>query len=192
MSSLISLIEQYIQEKQLGHSSVDRDFSTLQETDNNELKNIHISAKKGKWLHLQREQQSPEIVILLDININLKLHMAKNIKNNPITDIIHSFSSDYSVSVYNCDINVSNNWSEVIWSYNVLTYESSIDRLITLARNFIECWSIPVIVSDFLILTTNVQNIVCIQVAIPTYSLHFHDYYRIETGPLQTDYLYVC
>jgi hypothetical protein len=46
MSLIIPLIEQFIQDKQLGHASVDRDFSTLQETSNRDLENRVLSAKK--------------------------------------------------------------------------------------------------------------------------------------------------
>jgi len=90
-------------------------------------------------LQLQREQQSPEIVILLDMNVNLKLHMEKYRKNNPIHTVINSFSSDYFISVYHGDKNITANWSEIIGEYNVLVYESSIDMIMAKARNYIEC-----------------------------------------------------
>ncbi len=190
MSSLISLIEQYIQEKQLGHSSVDRDFSTLQETNNSDLENNVLSAKKWKWLQLQRELQSPEIIIMLDINCNVREHVIKNNQDNPIQKIMNFFSSDYLVSIQTIDGDITDSWYEYITNYSSTSYKSSIDRIIKKANEYIEDWIIPIIISDFLDCSSEVNDLLCIQIILPIVSLHYHDYYANGILALQTNYLY--
>lgn len=190
MSSLISLIELYIQEKQLGHSSVDRDFSTLQETNNIALENRVLSAKKWKWLQLQRELQSPEIVVLLDVNCNLCEHLKKDEQYNPIYDIINSFSSDYIISIQTIDQDITDKWYDYVTDCPCYSYTSSIDRIIKKANEYIEDWIIPIIISDFLDCSSEVNDLLCIQITLPIASLHYHDYYVDRILALQTNYLY--
>lgn len=190
MSSLTSLIEQYIQDKQLGHSSVDRDFSTLQETNNIALENSVLSAKKWKWLQLQRELQSSEIIIMLDINCNVREHVIKNNQDNPIQEIMNYFSSDYIISIQTVDHSITSNWHEYITNYWSNSYKSSIDRIIKKANEYIEDWIIPIIISDFLECSSDVSELICIQIKLPIVSLYYHDYYVDNSLSLQTEYLY--
>lgn len=189
MSNLIAIISQYIQNKNLGYSSIDRDFSTLQETTNQYLENRILSAKKWKWLQLQREFQSPSIVILLDVNCNIREHFNKHKTNNPIQSIIQYFSSDYVISIQTIEGDISDNRFEYVANYESTVYGSSIRRLIKQAKEMLDDWIIPIVVSDFLDFSWDVNDLICIQIILPIVSIHYHDYYVDTIMSLQTDYL---
>lgn len=190
MSTIISLLNTYIQNKHLGYSSIDRDFSTLQETSHQELENRILSAKKWKWLQLQRELQSPSIVILLDVNCNMREHFNKYKINNPIHAIVQSFSSDYSISIQTSENDISDNRFEYVMGYQSTVYGSSIRRLIKQAKEMLDAWVIPIVVSDFLDYSWDLRDLLCIQLILPVFSSHYHAFYVTPHMTLQTDYLY--
>lgn len=191
MTTILALIEQFIKDKQLGLASVDRDFSTLQETNIVDLENWVLSLKRWKWLQLQREFQSPEIAILIDLNCNLIEHFRNNKKNNPIFNIINFFSLDYNISIQTIDQTITDDRYYYIMQYASNFYESSIDRMIAKANTMLDNGIVVIVVSDFLNCSSDVSDLLCIQIQLPICSSHYHDYYVESVSPLQTEYLYV-
>lgn len=171
-------------------SDPEYDFSAMREnTWPSELSNQTLYQKTGKNLTVPRIHKALKLVILIDNNLNYQT-WAKKAKNIQIIEKIQeTFKNDLIVETHYSP--------EEFEKPQVDGYSSFLEELIEKAQYEIQDGNIVVLVSDFLsssfesnerLQALSSDNLIALQISIPSFSNSYHQFYVNELEKPQIDH----